>query len=74
MITWSLRSSGSPEIEAATEAPAERTPVEAVFMQEEMNRRELGMKPLFLGLWLVFFMTNGESPGSRGPTAPAAEK
>ena len=43
-------------------------------MQEEMNRRELGMKPLFLALWLVFFMTNGKSPGRRSPTAPAAEK
>ena len=43
-------------------------------MQEEMNRRELGMKPLFLALWLVFFMTNGKSPGRRSPTAPAGEK
>lgn len=35
-------------MEAATEAPADRTPEEAVLMQDEMNFRELGRKPLVL--------------------------
>lgn len=35
-------------MEAATEALADRTPEEAVLMQEEMNFRELGRKPLVL--------------------------
>lgn len=44
-------------MEAATEAPADLTPEEAVLIQEEMNFSELGIKPLvllFLPLTLFF--------------------
>lgn len=37
-------------MEAATEALAERTPEEAVLIQEDINFKELGRKPL---LWLM---------------------
>lgn len=47
----------SPEIEAATEALADRTPDEAVLMQEEINFRELGIKPLPLALLAWLFMS-----------------
>lgn len=40
-------------MEAATEALADRTPEEAVLMQEEMNLRELGRKPLAVPLLLL---------------------
>ena len=48
----------SPEIEAATDALAERTPVEAVLIQEEINFKELGIKPLlwWLRLWLRLWL------------------
>lgn len=44
-------------MEPATEAPAERTLVETVLMQEEMNLMELGRKPLpVLEAFWWFFM------------------
>lgn len=53
--TWSLRSSEALEIEAATEAPAERTVeatvlafVDTVFKQDDIIFNEFGNKPLFL--------------------------
>jgi hypothetical protein len=60
--TWSLWALGSPDIEAATEALAERTPEDAVLIQEEMNFKELGRKPLLelelllALLWLFFIV------------------
>jgi hypothetical protein len=51
-----LRSWWSPAIEAATEALADRTPEEAVLMQEEMNFKELGINRLFLLLLLLLLL------------------
>lgn len=43
-------------MEAATEALADRTPEEAVLMQEEMNFKEFGIKPLVLLLLLLLLL------------------
>lgn len=51
--TWSFRSWESEEIEAATDALAERTPEETVLMQEEMNLKEFRVNPFALLLPFV---------------------
>ena len=43
-------------MEAATEALADRTPEEAVLIQEEINLREFGINRLFLLLLLLLLL------------------
>lgn len=52
--TWSLR--WSSETETVTEAPAERTLVDTVLMQDEMNLRELGINPLVFVPFFTLFL------------------
>lgn len=57
-------------MEATTEALAERTPEEAVLMQDDMNLKEEGINPLLLLLFpLAWFFIVNEGLSDRPPVS-----